>query len=799
MPAAADLRSTDRSDVHTTRPAVLVALLLAELVWCVFLAVTHRIPIGHDGFQYFYVKYYFFNDFVRHGEIAQWLPYLTHGAPAAWWFIVQGGIFDPLALLLARALRFQDFFPIFYALLFLEQALLTLGIWLLASVHFKSSSAAIAVTVAVAWTSLWYTGAWWNFHAVLPLPLLMFFLNRTVFDFRWKWPIAASLILFLQSFGQLSYSLPMTLLFAAAYTVLLLSTTDARGRFRSRFVLSVAGPSAVALVNACFFIELWWLRRAAGEIAYGNSLRGPNGAVTFGTFLDYAGPTDLRAWNQFFSGLTPHLDFTMFGGFLIAGLLVVGIAAGSWNRSQWLFALLTALAVLVAAASPAATIVFYVWPLGNLFRHLALLAPAAKLFAILFAGAALDRLVADRSFVAPRRATAAVVAVALFWIGLLATFAVNRAALESFLAALSEGALPALSTFASTLARAQAIRGALCLAISAAALIALIRRPSTASATVAVAILTADIATYHYLEMRGRTMPLGVREAAIFRFVDPPYFERRLASVNDPANERRWRFAKSEASLVGTRYWAENLLWLADTYQATERTVYWSAALDVLVQALKARGGESVIGEGEIFAPPTRQPLVAAIGGLREPKARLRDRFIVCPTIQRAEALFVTPEFNGQAGLLATPNAVAGSLSCDPSSLRAVSGSSDDQARDHPSQTSTKVTSFSSNHASFEVDNRTGRPLVMTYSDSWSPYWRATLDERPEAIMISDLAYKAIAVPPGAHRITFRYNDRLADVVFATESIASMAFVVLVMMLLGDVWRGSFGDSFRDS
>ena len=45
---------------------------------------------------------------------------------------------------------------------------------------------------------------------------------------------------------------------------------------------------------------------------------GANGAVSLDTFMSYGGNTDLRAWNQLLSGITPHLDFTFFAGFLVS-------------------------------------------------------------------------------------------------------------------------------------------------------------------------------------------------------------------------------------------------------------------------------------------------------------------------------------------------------------------------------------------------------------------------------------------------------------------------------------------------
>lgn len=218
-----------------------LVLVTIDLLWCSYLFASRRIPLGHDGFQYFYLKYYFFNDFVMNGELAQWLPYLTHGSPSSWWYIVQSGVFDAAGLYTARLFQFTNFLPVFYVLLFFEKFLFLFGVWLLACEHCQSRTAVFVVSAAMTTTSLWYTQPWWNFHAVIALPMMLFLIHRAVFDFRWIWLAALGLLFFLQTFGHVAYYLPMTMLFLVAYALLLLVRADARAALRSRFRFKLGG------------------------------------------------------------------------------------------------------------------------------------------------------------------------------------------------------------------------------------------------------------------------------------------------------------------------------------------------------------------------------------------------------------------------------------------------------------------------------------------------------------------------------------------------------------------------------
>ena len=399
--------------------------------------LSHADPHDAEGPRriprYFYLKFYFFNDFVRNGEVAQWMPYVSHGSPAAWWYTVQSGMFDLPVFVVARVLAIDSFIPIFYSLLFLEKLLLLSGTWLLVGEHVTSRAARFVATAAIAFTTIWYTSPWWNFHAFVALPMMLFLLHRTIRQFRWIWLAGFSLLLFLQTFGQLPYFLPMTLLFLTAYAVVLLSEPESRTLLRESFRLSAAGLSAVVLCNAALLLELVWLRRSSGEIAFPASQRASDGSVPLDMFLTHGGSMDLRPLNQLFSGLTPQFDFTVFGGFLIAGLTMVTLTAGPLNRSQKLFGWLTLLTVLVGTSSPVAVLLYYFWPLGNLFRHLSLVLPVAKLFCVVMAAITFDRLITGNAGRATHRSMLAGGIFLGAWVVLLIWFGADTTARQAYI------------------------------------------------------------------------------------------------------------------------------------------------------------------------------------------------------------------------------------------------------------------------------------------------------------------------------------------------------------------------------
>jgi hypothetical protein len=62
---------------------------------------------------------------------------------------------------------------------------------------------------------------------------------------------------------------------------------------------------------------------------------------------------------------------------------------------------------------------------------------------------------------------------------------------------------------------------------------------------------------------------------------------------------------------------------------------------------------------------------------------------------------------------------------------------------------------------------------LLVLSDQWYPGWTATVDGKPAAIRRADVALRAVALSPGAHRVRFRYQPR-----WPLQGLAILAFTV---------------------
>ena len=61
-------------------------------------------------------------------------------------------------------------------------------------------------------------------------------------------------------------------------------------------------------------------------------------------------------------------------------------------------------------------------------------------------------------------------------------------------------------------------------------------------------------------------------------------------------------------------------------------------------------------------------------------------------------------------------------------------------------------------HNAFELKVRAGQDAVVVCSETWYPGWRAFVEEREVPIYRANLAFRAVALPAGEHRVRFRFE-----------------------------------------
>ena len=97
-----------------------------------------------------------------------------------------------------------------------------------------------------------------------------------------------------------------------------------------------------------------------------------------------------------------------------------------------------------------------------------------------------------------------------------------------------------------------------------------------------------------------------------------------------------------------------------------------------------------------------------------------------------------------------------------------------------------RVLSRTFNRIEFEAGPLDAHRLLV-YLDAAYPGWVATVDGEPVEILLADDAFKAVAVPPGTHRVAFEFHPRNLAV-YLVGSSAGLA-VVLCLLVFAAVKR----------
>ena len=145
-------------------------VVAGPVVHTLLMVLQHRFPAAHDGFQYFTTQWYFLNNAVQSGEVAQWMPYMTEGTVATFWYGIQASFCQNVLLSCGKLMRHFDLLHLLYWSMCVDELILAAGSWLLCRRFFRSRLTAVFVCTCVVGSSLWLDQVHWNFRLYLRYP-----------------------------------------------------------------------------------------------------------------------------------------------------------------------------------------------------------------------------------------------------------------------------------------------------------------------------------------------------------------------------------------------------------------------------------------------------------------------------------------------------------------------------------------------------------------------------------------------------------------------------------------------------
>ena len=93
------------------------------------------------------------------------------------------------------------------------------------------------------------------------------------------------------------------------------------------------------------------------------------------------------------------------------------------------------------------------------------------------------------------------------------------------------------------------------------------------------------------------------------------------------------------------------------------------------------------------------------------------------------------------------------------------------------------ITSYEPNRLTYDVNS--GKGGVLVFSEIFYPGWTAAVDGEAVELGRVDYLLRAIHIQPGKHQVELAFFPKSVD---TTETIAYIAFVLLVLIALGIVF-----------
>ncbi|MDO4159524.1 MAG: YfhO family protein [Prevotellaceae bacterium] len=89
-----------------------------------------------------------------------------------------------------------------------------------------------------------------------------------------------------------------------------------------------------------------------------------------------------------------------------------------------------------------------------------------------------------------------------------------------------------------------------------------------------------------------------------------------------------------------------------------------------------------------------------------------------------------------------------------------------------------KITSYDSNHLTYEVNSDKGG--IVVFSEIFYPEWTATIDGKPAELGRVNYVLRALNVAPGKHKVELMFYPKSVDI---TETIAYVAYALLILIV----------------
>jgi len=771
-----------------------LCLILLEAAVAAHLILQPRIPAGGDGWPYFYHQYYVLNNVAMGGEIPQWIPFMTHGMIATWYYLFQVSILPSVLLLAGSLLENISFIPLFHLGMLVDELLLLLGTWLLARRFFRSSFTSFFVAASVLGSAVWPESPWFNFHFYYAVPLILHFCHAFLETGKSRYVLAAGNLSALQTLGQIPYAVAASSLIIILY-LLVFAVSNRRevwGQIKNiRFGLPFW--TALVLIVLSFGVVGAAITNGIGEIVTVAPSRSSDASVSLNTFMTYGADTGFTKWLELLMGMSTTSQ-NLYCGLLAVPFAVLALLFGI-QRKNFHFFILFLFAFLFSGGTLVTAFFYYTWPLMKYFRHISTVAVFGSLFLCFIAGFGLDAALDNNAKGYPlfgkllsfNRACMATGGLMLCLAAVLLYIGISPDRTTAWIDLLPGSSLSPYEEVGNL----RFYRSAIFAGLSGLIVMLFARKSIGRNTGILMGLLlfihVADLFVYKVWELHLRTRPLTAPQTETLRFQQMPYAKRRAlffwqdnprAHILFPELTKRiqallkrrqaathpnekafltYKLFGHPVSGYGAEFWTVSMFFFHDQLGTPLRTDILLRPFDQFTRACWQQdiNDQSITSRALFYGnymSPVESNACRKLAGATEDKIQFfSSGFAASP--EQTASVIGNPDFkgnflmlSGDAGQSIPENAVP-----LPDNV--------------PLSADTRlpipytVDRYNADHLELTVDLKDGKQVWLYYSDVWHPFWRASINEKPVPLYRANLAYKAVLLQPGPNKVHFHFKS----------------------------------------
>ncbi len=697
---------------------------------------NHQIWPQHDTILFdAFPAFAFYNELFFNHDLARWMPYGTYGIESDYWQLNALTPASSFTGFFGLIFQIRNFLLLYKWSVFFQQVMLLVGTYLLSKQLFVKRSTVFFVCLGVLTSSIWMYEIYFNFRIYYLLPLVFYFL---ILFFKNKEPhyfwIAASATT-VSLFGNIPY-------FLFFYMLILLIFFGVFGfRYASSWMTLFQWSKKNLLFLILFvLVTVPYLYLASHMLSYVISYsfgRDPVSQVnSLKVFMKYglAGRADFL---RTFFPMDGNLELTFYIGFLPFLFLLYGFYKVR-SHEFFVFAVMAVFLFMFCLESTSfvARAVYYLFAPIRIFRYAGKLVGVLRFFLLICAGFGLDAFLLDHDARTAQRGRLqfhpsifcmgiSLVAAILF----LSTkinvngYPKNWLHFYYFALAILAIAILILSGFYRMSARKIQIVVVMCFAL--------------------------DMFSYQNMAYTFFPKWAWVKPETIY--MEPYRFQEKRSNLTSASQKAKALFDVVNTSRVRRSIEAYNFIQF-DPCFTNDPTILESKRLGQLVNALY-QTQDPIFSNATIAKDFLTNPKTAGfldVIGCETPKLKLISHVMFAEDHAEAVRLVQqTPNLGQKIVLMGVPSDVKSTWVSTPETER---------------EGNVRVTSFSLNQLTAEVNVGRKGGAWLYYADSYHPGWRAFVNGRQVPIAEANLAFKAVKLNEGKSMVQFVFSNGWSSV-----------------------------------